>query len=171
MILIGIGSNVPGPWGCPRQTVARALAELDAGPLRLVKASRLLATMPFGQQNQPPYINAAAIIRSHLPPDALLRRLHAIEQAAGRRRGVKWGPRTLDLDLLDYHGLIRNQRFPAILSGRRPLLLPHPGMPKRIFVLAPLAEIAPGWRHPQSRQTAAMLLRRIAPHNDGAEIA
>lgn len=171
MILVGLGSNVSGPWGAPMATVARALKELDLGPLRVAGASRLLITAPMGQQNQPPYVNAVARIESRLPPEALMRRLHAIEHAAGRRRGVKWGPRTLDLDLLDYHGLVRNQRFPAVLSGRRPLLLPHPGIAGRIFVLAPLAEIAPRWRHPVSRQSAAELLRRIAARHEGAVLA
>ena len=171
MIVIGLGSNVPGPWGSPRETVARALVALDGGPLRLRKASRLLITAPMGQQNQPPYVNAVAVLATHLPPEALMRRLHAIEHAAGRRRGVKWGPRTLDLDLLDYHGLIRNQRFPAVLSGRRPLLLPHPGIADRSFVLVPLAGIAPGWRHPVSRRSAASLLARLSPRGEGAVLA
>jgi 2-amino-4-hydroxy-6-hydroxymethyldihydropteridine diphosphokinase len=104
-------------------------------------------------------VNAVAMIDTHLPPAALLARLHAIERAAGRRRAIKWGPRTLDLDLLDYHGLVRGwQRSPAVTGGP---ILPHPGIADRIFVLSPLAEIAPAWRHPQLHVTAAQLLRRI----------
>jgi 7,8-dihydro-6-hydroxymethylpterin-pyrophosphokinase len=82
-----------------------------------------------------------------------MRRLHALEQAAGRRRRERWGPRTLDLDLLDYHGLLR----------RHHLRLPHPGIAERDFVLVPIAEIAPRWRHPLSRKSAAAMLHgRIA---------
>jgi 2-amino-4-hydroxy-6-hydroxymethyldihydropteridine diphosphokinase len=171
MILVGLGSNVPGPWGSPRDTIARALAALNMSPLRLVRSSRLMVTSPMGQQNQPPYVNAVAIIATHLPGEALMRRLHAIEHAAGRRRGVKWGPRTLDLDLLDYHGLVRNQRYPSVLSGRRPLLLPQPGIADRFFVLGPLAEIAPMWRHPVTRRGAQALLRRLTGNREGAELA
>ena len=169
MIIIGLGANVSGPWGSPRDTVSRALAELDRGGTRLLRASRLLATAPFGRPNQPPFINAVAAIASHLPPEALMRRLHAIEFAAGRRRGVRWGPRTLDLDLLDYHGLIRRPAFPVI-GGKRPLLLPHPGIMERIFVLQPLAEMAPDWRHPETHMKAAQLIRKLKGVHGGTEI-
>ena len=160
MILIGLGANMPGPWGSPRQAVARALDALDRDGLRLLRASTPIVTAPFGKPNQPPFVNAAATIETHLPPEALMRRLHAIEHAAGRRRGVRWGPRTLDLDLLDYHGLIRNRSYP-MAGTRRPLILPHPGIAERSFVLQPLAEIAPRWRHPQTRATAAEMLRGL----------
>jgi len=162
MIVVALGGNRAGPWGNPRQTVERALAELDRGPVRLVKASRLLVTAPFGKLNQAPFVNAAAIIASHLPPAALLHRLHAIEHQAGRRRAMRWGPRTLDLDLIDYHGLVTGPHA-------RPRL-PHPGIAQRIFVLKPLAEIAPGWRHPVSRAGVMPLLRRLDPHGQGSEL-
>lgn len=149
MILIGLGSNMDGPWGNPRETVLRALRELDRGPIRLVKSSRLVVTAPFGKLNQPAFVNAVALVETHLPPESLMRRLHALEQAAGRRRRERWGPRTLDLDLLDYHGLLR----------RHHLRLPHPGIAERDFVLVPIAEIAPHWRHPLSRKSAMDLLR------------
>lgn len=169
MIIIGLGSNLPGPWGSPRETVLRALAELDRGMTKVVRTSRLLQTSPFGKPNQPPFVNAVAQIETHLPPEALMRRLHMIETAAGRKRGIRWGPRTLDLDLIDYHGLQRDRTYPQP-SSRRPLRLPHPGIAERIFVLAPLVEIAPHWRHPQSRKTAAELLKRLQGHRGGAEI-
>ena len=148
-----------GPWGTPPQTVTRALGELDRGGLRLIVASRLMETAPFGRINQPNFINAVAAIRTHLPPAALLARLHVIERAAGRRRTIRWGPRSLDLDLLDYHGLIRNE--PSSDTAPGSLILPHPGIAERIFVLEPLAEIAPNWRHPMLHATAKELLKRI----------
>jgi 2-amino-4-hydroxy-6-hydroxymethyldihydropteridine diphosphokinase len=159
MILIALGANRSGPWGTPRQTVQRALAELNTGGMRLKRASGLLVSAPFGRTDQPDFVNAVAEIETALPPRALLARLHMIEREAGRRRGLRWGPRTLDLDLLDYHGLISRR-------GPGPLL-PHPGIASRIFVLSPLASIAPLWRHPQSRQTAATLLRRLDQAGEG----
>jgi 2-amino-4-hydroxy-6-hydroxymethyldihydropteridine diphosphokinase len=159
MIIVGLGANVSGPWGTPRDTVKRAFEELDRRGVALLRASRLLVTQPFGKRNQPPFVNAVAEIATHLPPEALMRRLHEIEFAAGRRRGIRWGPRTLDLDLLDYHGLIRKPAYP-VWGGRRPLLLPHPGIEERLFVLQPLAEIAPQWRHPVSRKRPRELLLR-----------
>lgn len=159
MILIALGANRSGPWGSPRQTVLRALAELNTGGMRMKRASGLLVSSPFGRTDQPDFVNAVAEIETALTPRALLARLHMIERKAGRRRGLRWGPRTLDLDLLDYDGLICRR-------GSGPLL-PHPGIASRIFVLAPLAAIAPLWRHPQSRQTAATLLRRLDHAGEG----
>lgn len=169
MILIGLGANMSGPWGAPRETVLRALTALDQWPLRLLRASRVITTAPFGPSNQPPYVNGVALIATHLPPDALLRRLHAIERCAGRARGIVWGPRTLDLDLLDYHGQIRN-RHHAKARGKRPLILPHPGIAERIFVLLPIAEVAPRWRHPLTHHNARTLLRHLHGARAGAEV-
>jgi 2-amino-4-hydroxy-6-hydroxymethyldihydropteridine diphosphokinase len=158
MILIGLGSNMDGPWGSPEATVLRALRALDEGPIRLLRRSRLIVSSPFGQKNQPPFVNAVAQVESYLPPEALMRRLHAIEHAGGRRRRQRWGPRTLDLDLLDYHGLIRHH----------PVVLPHPGIAERDFVLAPIAEIAPRWRHPVSRASARKMFH--GRHARGGEV-
>lgn len=162
MILVALGSNRSGPWGSPEQTVARALAALDRGGLRLKRASPLLLTTPFGVTAQPPFVNAVAEIATAFPPERLLARLHHIERMAGRRRTLRWGPRTLDLDLIDYHGQIRR-------APHRPVL-PHPGIAGRIFVLKPLAAIAPRWRHPVTRLGAAAMLRRLDPAGEGAEI-
>ena len=169
MILIGLGANTAGPWGSAEASLLRALDQLGRWPLRLKAVSRLIKTAPFGRPNQPPFVNAVAAIETHLPPEGLMRALHAIEQAAGRRRGVRWGPRTLDLDLLDYHGLVRRRAFP-MAATLRPLILPHPGIGARIFVLAPIAEIAPRWRHPVCHRSAAQMLRRLSGMREGSEL-
>ena len=158
MILIGLGSNLDGPWGTPCQTVLRAFQALNAGPVRLVAMSTLAVTEPFGRKNQPAFVNAVAIIASHLSPDALLRRLHAIERQAGRKRGLRWGPRTLDLDILDYNGVVRLPRLRSI----KPLVLPHPGIAERLFVLQPIAELAPRWRHPLTHRSARFMIRKLS---------
>ena len=159
MILIALGSNQSGPWGTPGETVRKAFGRLNGGGLRLRRASWPVFSAPFGVTGQPAFVNAVAEVETALAPEALLERLHLIERMAGRRRTLRWGPRTLDLDLLDYHGLVR--RPPA-----RPVL-PHPGIAERIFVLAPLAEIAPRWRHPLTSLTAAGMLRRLDPSGQG----
>ncbi|MEI8179000.1 2-amino-4-hydroxy-6-hydroxymethyldihydropteridine diphosphokinase [Aestuariivirga sp.] len=158
MILVALGSNSNGPWGTPRETVAEALRRLNSGGMRLRKASQLLVTAPFGVTDQPDFVNAVAEVETQLPPETLLKKLHMVERLAGRRRTLRWGPRTLDLDLIDYHGLIR--RAP-------PPVLPHPGIAERIFVLAPIAEIAPQWRHPETKLTAAALLRKLDHDGEG----
>jgi 2-amino-4-hydroxy-6-hydroxymethyldihydropteridine diphosphokinase len=124
--------------------VLRALHELDGGGTHLIAASSLVETAPFGRLNQPSFVNAVARIATAMPPEALMLHLHDIERRAGRRRRMRWGPRTLDLDLLDYHGLVRRGR----------LHLPHPGIAERDFVLTPLIEVVPNWRHPVTRRTA-----------------
>ncbi|MBL8905630.1 MAG: 2-amino-4-hydroxy-6-hydroxymethyldihydropteridine diphosphokinase [Rhizobiales bacterium] len=159
MILVALGANMAGPWGTPRQAVTHALRCMNGNGLRLVAASDLVETGPFGRLNQPDFINAVAAIETHLPPQALLARLHAIERAAGRRRTMRWGPRTLDLDLLDYRGLILRGRQHATARGK--LILPHPGIAARRFVLEPLSAIAPSWRHPLLHATARELLQRL----------
>jgi 2-amino-4-hydroxy-6-hydroxymethyldihydropteridine diphosphokinase len=160
MILVGLGSNVAGPWGSPRATVMQALRELDHGGTRLVAASTLVETSPFGKINQPSFVNAVARITTAMPPEALMLHLHDIERRAGRRRRLRWGPRTLDLDLLDYHGLVRRGR----------LMLPHPGIAERDFVLGPLREIAPHWRHPVTKRNAEAMRRLLSGFARGGMI-
>jgi 2-amino-4-hydroxy-6-hydroxymethyldihydropteridine diphosphokinase len=157
MILIALGSNLSGPWGTPRQTLQRALEEMKHHNITVEKVSTLIETSPFGVINQPNFVNAVTIVDTALPPEALMQALHMIEKRAGRKRLKRWGPRTLDLDLLDYHGLLRKPRRTSI----KPLILPHPGILQRSFVLAPVAEIASQWKHPVTRQSAALTLRQL----------
>ncbi|MCA3560650.1 MAG: 2-amino-4-hydroxy-6-hydroxymethyldihydropteridine diphosphokinase [Aestuariivirga sp.] len=158
MILVALGANSDGPWGTPRAAVEKALRHLDQGGVTLRRASRLLVTAPFGVTGQPDFVNAVAEVETALSPEDLLARLHAIEREAGRVRTLRWGPRTLDLDLLDYRGLVRTERPPV---------LPHPGIAERIFVLAPIAEIAPRWRHPVMHLTASEMLEKLDHHGEG----
>lgn len=129
---IGLGSNLDDP----RQQVARALRELAELPdTTLAAQSSLYRSAPMGPPDQPAYINAVARLETRLAPEALLDALQAIEARHGRLRGdERWGPRTLDLDILLYADVrIDNPR----------LQVPHPGLAERNFVLQPLAEIAP----------------------------
>lgn len=153
MIIVAIGANVPGPWGTPAETVARVRFELNRGPVRVARFAAPIVTAPFGVTDQPDFVNAAAVIVTALAPAALLAHLHAIERRAGRLREVRWGPRTLDLDLVDYHGLKR--------AGPDGPALPHPGVAGRDFVLKPIAQIAPEWRHPETGLTAGEMLARL----------
>lgn len=144
---VGVGANL----GDARSMVARALGELAALSDAPARASSLYRTEPLGPPGQPWYVNAVAQLETGLEPHQLLAALRALERQAGRdrSRAVRWGPRELDLDLL--------------LLGDRvldtpELVLPHPGLAERRFVLEPLAELAPGVRDPRSGRTAAELL-------------
>ncbi len=161
MILIALGSNLNGPWGTPRHTVERAIEEMAGCNIRVRMVSRLIETAPFGVLNQPNYVNAVARVETAMSPEALMRALHMIERSAGRKRLKRWGPRTLDLDLLDYHGLRRKGSRVTV----KPLTLPHRGIEQRTFVLLPILDIAPGWKHPVSHRLAALTLRQLSRLN------
>lgn len=129
---IGLGSNLADPLVQVRQ----ALIELESIPgTRVTARSSLYRTSPVGYLEQPDFINAVASVQTTLKPQALLAALLAIENRHGRRRTIRNAPRTLDLDLLLYGEEVFDQ------DG---LTLPHPRLHERAFVLAPLAEIAPG---------------------------
>jgi 2-amino-4-hydroxy-6-hydroxymethyldihydropteridine diphosphokinase len=129
---IGLGSNLDAPAA----RLERALEDLELLPdSRLVASSPLYANPPFGPVAQGEFVNAVAEVATTLDPHALLAELRRIEQAAGRvRDGTRWGPRTLDLDILVYGDLELDE--PA-------LHIPHRGIPERNFVLYPLADLAP----------------------------
>lgn len=128
---VGLGSNLDDP----ERQVNRAFDLLEnIESTSLVARSSLYRSAPFGSVAQPDFINAVACLRSRLEPRALLNELHDIERSSGRKRGVRWGPRTLDLDLLAFGDQEIDQ--PGIT-------LPHPGIAERNFVLLPLIEIAP----------------------------
>jgi 2-amino-4-hydroxy-6-hydroxymethyldihydropteridine diphosphokinase len=157
MILIALGSNLTGPWGTPRETLNRAVAEMPNYKIRVQKVSSFIETAPYGVTDQPYFLNAIARVKTALSPRALLQALQQIEAGAGRLRLERWGPRTLDLDIIDYNGLIRT----LSPSDEKPLTLPHPGIAERSFVLEPLAEIAPRWKHPVTGKTAALTLHQL----------
>jgi 2-amino-4-hydroxy-6-hydroxymethyldihydropteridine diphosphokinase len=153
MILIGLGSNLPSVEGDSQATILAALKKLDGGKIRVRQVSSFWKTAPVPVSNQPWFINAVAEIETDLPPAAVLARLHEIEVAFGRERWEVNAARTLDLDLLDYHGL----------QQAGPPTLPHPRLHERAFVLLPLRDIAPDWLHPVSGKNLAELLAKIPP--------
>ncbi len=146
---IALGSNLGDRLGHLRG----ALAGLrDQSSVDLLRWSDAYETAPVGFIAQDPFLNAAAEIRTTLPPEDLLGRLMELERQAGRVRADRWGPRTLDLDLLLYDDLV---------IQTPEMTLPHPRMHERWFVLQPLAAIAPDQRHPTLMLTIAQLLKRI----------
>jgi len=148
MILIALGSNLVSAAGTSAQTVSAALTALEANGVHPLKVSRLYRSESWPDPNQPPFVNAAAQVQTAFSPPELLGVLHTVERAFGRVRGERNAPRTLDLDILDYDGRVEDG----------PPVLPHPRLENRAFVLLPLSKIAPEWRHPISRRSAAELM-------------
>ena len=135
---IGLGSNRRhGRYGGPAAILRAAVVALEGGDIRVVALSPVIATAPLGPAGRS-FANAAAILETELDPPSLLARLKAVEASFGRRRGRRWGPRVLDLDILLWSGG-GYRRGPG-------LVIPHRGLTQRDFVLRPLAAIAPGWR-------------------------
>lgn len=152
---------MPGIWGAPTATIKRAVGELESAGVAVIATSKLYQTRAVGPGLQLPYCNAVFEVRTDETPRSLMRILKAIERRAGRRTGRMWGPRSLDLDLIDYGGARLGNPRRTHRTGQ--LVLPHPEMHKRAFVLVPLVEIAPDWRHPRSGKSGKMLLRELPP--------
>lgn len=154
MILIGLGSNLTTPRLKSSQAVLEeALNTLEKRNITIVRRSSWYRTAPVPPSDQPWFVNGVAQIATTLPPRALLEALHAVEAEYGRVRSVRNASRTLDLDLLAY-----GERVIDEPGGLR---VPHPRLAERAFVLQPLAELAPRWRHPESGLTAEALLARL----------
>ena len=155
MILLGIGGNLAGPgYASPRETLEAGLCALAENGVRILARSRWYESEPVPPSPQPWFLNAVASLATRLEPPALLTALLALEARFGRARGARNAARPLDFDLLDYDGrLVESER----------LILPHPRLHERRFVLAPLVEIAPSWRHPRLGLEARELLARLPP--------
>lgn len=154
MILIALGANLPSlTYGRPLSTLAAALELLDEHRVRVIRRSRWYETAPVPMSDQPWYVNGVAEVTSDLLPAALLLALHAVERRLGRMREAVNAARVIDLDLLDYGGRIETD-WPV---------LPHPRLHERAFVLRPLRDIAPDWRHPVSGLGVDAMLARLGP--------
>ncbi len=153
-VFVALGANLPSAWGPPRATLTAALEKLCQGAITLVARSPWYETAPVPDPEQPWYVNAVAEIATTLEAAPLLARLHDVEAEFGRVRRERWGARAIDLDLIDYRGMV---------SGGPGPQLPHPRMAERAFVLQPLADIAPHWRHPVTGCSVSELLAAAAP--------
>jgi 2-amino-4-hydroxy-6-hydroxymethyldihydropteridine diphosphokinase len=155
-ILIALGANIPSTAGPPETTLRAALAALEARGVRVLAVSGFHRTEAWPDPSHPSFLNAVAEVETQLQPFALLGLLHEVETAFGRKRSAPNAPRSLDLDLIDYRGRIE----------RGAVELPHPRLERRAFVLEPLAEVAPGWRHPVSGQRVETLLEALRQPRD-----
>ena len=153
MILLGLGANLPSAThGAPPATLAAAIEALAAEGAVVERRSPWYRSAPVPAADQPWYVNGVIAVRAGLAPAELLALLHRTERCFGRERQRRNEPRVLDLDLLDYDGRVE--------SGPS-MALPHPRLHERAFVLLPLRDVAPGWRHPVSGKSVEALIAEL----------
>ncbi len=152
MILIALGANLPSRYGRPEDTLEAAKAELERRGVVILNSSGIIITDPVPVSDQPKYRNAVICAATKLPPRELFVLLKAIEADFGRIDASRNAARVLDLDLIAYEGQVINDPD---------LIIPHPRMHQRAFVLEPLCEIAPDWIHPVLNKTALELFQSL----------
>jgi 2-amino-4-hydroxy-6-hydroxymethyldihydropteridine diphosphokinase len=151
MILIGLGANLPSALGPPQATLEAALAALEKRGVVVLARSPWYRSAPVPASDQPWYVNGVASVATALGPVELLALLHLVEAGIGRERRTRNEPRAVDLDILDYDGRKRSEAP----------VLPHPRMQTRGFVLLPLRDVAPEWRHPATGAGLADLIAAL----------
>lgn len=180
--LVALGANLPFAGEPPAETLREALKALSEEGLTVLAVSRFYATPCFPPGSGPDYVNAAAVLAGSENSDAtsLLAALHAVEEQFGRVRNKRWGMRTLDIDLLalgdsvmpdpatqdSWRALPPEAQLQAVPDR---LILPHPRLQDRAFVLVPLADVAPDWVHPRTGQSVAEMLAAL-PEADRAAV-
>lgn len=153
MIVIAYGANLDSKYGDPIKTFDIVKGKMADHDIKIISQSSLYDTSPVGTDgDQPSYTNAVLTIETDKEKSKLLDDLLAIEADIGRIRTVQNAPRPVDLDMIDYNGVVQN--------GDPSLILPHPRMHMRKFVLVPLAEIVPHWVHPASGETILNLIAK-----------
>ena len=164
--VVSLGSNADGAWGSPDLCLSTALSQLGREFGEPEAVSRKFITAAVGSGRQADFLNQIAVFRAPVAPARILMQFKRLERAAGRRTGLsrRWGPRPLDLDLIDHGGRVVGwRRSDASRPGPAvaPLVLPHPRAHQRAFVLVPLLEVLPHWWHPALGVSGARLLRRV----------
>jgi 2-amino-4-hydroxy-6-hydroxymethyldihydropteridine diphosphokinase len=150
VVYLGLGSNTGN-----RETELRtAIRKLQSHDLKITRVSSVYESVPMYREHQPNFLNAVVEAQTTLFPMRLLLRVANIEREMGRRRTLVNGPRNIDIDIL---------LFDRLVLSTPQLRIPHPGIPERRFVLEPLAELAPGLRHPVNKHTIGELLAAVAP--------
>ena len=176
---IALGGNESGPLGSPSDAQDKAVEMLGANGVRIVARSRFYQTPAFPAGSGPDYVNSAASFQTELTPDALIAAIHRVEADLGRVRQGRWGSRSIDIDLLSADAHVRPSAevwrhwHDLPLDRQRveapdDLILPHPRLHERAFVLVPLAEIAPTWRHPVLGLAVSEMLAALPDHEKAA---
>jgi len=179
--LIALGTNLPSIAGGADETLTFAIRLLEDRQLKVTAQSRFFVTPAFPAGAGPDFLNAAIEVETELPPDRLIGELHETEQSLGRTRKQRWAARVLDLDLLAAGATVlpnektfrKWQNLPLEqqkTTAPDQLILPHPRLHERAFVLVPLRDIAPDWRHPVLDKTVRQLVGELPKHDVAAVV-
>ena len=156
-VLVALGSNLPSAdFGSPLETCQAAVQSVVDSGEKLLVTSRWYRTRPVPISDQPWFVNGIIQIETRRTPQELLGLLHRIEADFGRVRGERNAARVIDLDIIDFAGRISG-------TESLPPILPHPRLGDRAFVLLPLRDVAPDWRHPATDQTIGQLIDALPP--------
>ena len=178
--VIALGANLSLRGNGPKVTLEQSLAAMAEAGLVIRAKSRFFATPCFPAGAGPDYVNAAVSIETDQSPHEVLALLHRIEHDFERAREQRWGMRTLDLDLVcwddlvlpddvEYHRWLTLPHEEQAISAPEHLILPHPRLQDRAFVLVPMADVAPDWRHPVLDKTVSQMVAAL-PREDVAEV-
>tara|TARA_B110000438_G_scaffold303481_1_gene365167 strand:- start:1743 stop:2255 length:513 start_codon:yes stop_codon:yes gene_type:complete len=157
MIILGIGSNLKSSFGDKINNIDLAISYLDAYGIKTIKMSSYYESESYPNKNDPKFINVIVSVETALPPIDLMSILIFVEEKLGRKRLKKNEPRTCDIDIIDY-----NQQILNFTYNEEELIIPHKKLQFRNFVLYPLNEIFPEWKHPRTNEKIKALIEKLS---------
>jgi 2-amino-4-hydroxy-6-hydroxymethyldihydropteridine diphosphokinase len=156
MIFLGLGSNLPSKYGDKFANINLAISSLESYGVKIIKRSSFYKTPSYPDRKKPKFINVVILVRTNLPPVDLMSLLVFIEKKLERKRIKKNDPRTCDIDIIDYNSQILNLKY-----NNLDFMLPHKELASRNFVLFPLQEISPMWKHPKTKESISNLIQKL----------
>ena len=171
-VILGLGGNISSQVGGAPDTIARATADLATAGVGVIAKSKLYETPCFPAGAGPDFLNAALLCSTILDPKAFLSLIHSTEKKYGRKRTARWAERTLDIDILAIDDCVLpdaatfqewQNLSPDLQKSKTPdqLIVPHPRLQDRAFVLVPMADVAPDWHHPILGESVSKMLRQL----------
>ena len=160
MIFLALGSNLSSSFGDRFENINLAVSLLDNYGLKIIKKSDFYETYSYPIKENPKFINIVVSVKTHLSPEDLMSVLLLIEKKLERKRNKKNDPRTCDIDIIDYNGQISSFKYKNLT-----LDLPHTKLNSRNFVLFPLQEIFPNWKHPKTEEIIGSLINKLSEEN------
>jgi len=156
MIFLGLGSNLPSKYGDRFANINLAISYLESYGIKVIKRSSFYKTPSYPDKENPEFINVVILVETNLPPVELMSVLTFIEEKLERKRIKKNDPRTCDIDMIDYNSQILNLKY-----NNLDFTVPHKELTSRNFVLFPLQEISPMWKHPKTKETINNLIQKL----------